>query len=110
MKIKVIGLGTCNKCKTLIESLRYAKVAYDFSDCDKDPKTCDALEDLTDTKHYPMVVISELEQGITEVIYIAEKMSVLEEGVTMKDSIRLVPNHSVDGLLRYTMNRLNLKL
>lgn len=110
MKIQVIGLETCDRCKKLKESLKYAKVAYDFSDCDKDPERCDALEDLTDTKHYPMIMISELEKDITEVVYITEKMSILEEGVMMKDSIRLVPNHSVDGLLRYIMNRLDLKL
>lgn len=110
MKIQVVGLETCNKCKTLKESLKYAKVDYEFSDCDNDPEKCDALEDVTGTKHYPMVLISGLEEGVMEVVYITESMSVLEEGVKMKDSIRLVPNHYVDGLLNYTLSRLNLKL
>lgn len=110
MKIQVIGLETCDRCKKLKESLKYAKVAYNFYDCDKDPERCDALEDITGTVQYPMVLISGLETNITEVVYITENISILEEGVKMKDSVRLVPNHSVDGLLRYTMNRLNLKL
>lgn len=110
MKIRVMGLNTCNRCKTLKETLKSINADYEFSDCDKDPENCDALENLTNSKHYPMVLISGLEKGIMEVVYITDKMSVLEEGVAMKDSIRLVPNHSVDGLLRYTMNRLNLKL
>lgn len=110
MMIRVMGLRTCSKCKTLKESLNYAKVEYSFSDCENHSDNCDSLEALTGTKHYPMVLISGLEEGILEVIYLTDSMNVLQEGVKMQNGVRLVPNHSLDGLYRYTLNRLNLKL
>lgn len=110
MKIEIIGFENCSRCKKIKESLNYIKIEYEVSDCNRNPGKCDALEDIAGTNQYPMVLISGLERDISEIVFISDSASVLQGGVKMKDTIRLVPNHSTDGLIRYVINRLNLKL
>lgn len=110
MMIRVMGLETCDRCKKLKDALKSAKIAFEFSDCDNDPENCDALEALTDTKHYPMVLMYGIDQNLLEVVFITDDSKILNTGTIINNGVRLIPNHSIDGLLRYTINRLNLKL
>lgn len=110
MTIKIVGLSTCNKCETLRKGLDYSKIDHVFTDCDMNPDNCDSLESLTGTKQYPMVLIQDLEENILEIIYITDNYNVLIGGSRMHNGIKLVPMHSIDSLLRYTVGRLNLKL
>lgn len=105
-----MGLTGCKMCKALREALDASEVGHVFTDCEHSPENCDALESLTNTTTYPMVLISDLEDNILEVAYIASHFEQLKESVKNKDGIRLIANHSVDGLLRYTVNRLNLNI
>lgn len=109
MKIRVMGLSDCKQCKALREALDRSRIDHCFSDCDKDPENCDALESLTSTRRYPMVLISDLEDNLLEVVYLAEDFQQLKESTQTHNGIRLIASHSTDGLLRYTVNRLNLK-
>lgn len=109
MTIKVIGLTTCNKCETLRRGLDSSGIDHAFSDCDTNPDNCDSLESLTGTKQYPMVLIQDLEENILEIIYITERYETLIQGSRMQNGIKLVPMHSTDSLLRYSIGRLNLK-
>jgi hypothetical protein len=97
-------------CKALREALNASGINHNFSDCDRDSQNCDALEALTRTTQYPMILISDLENNLLEVVFLAKDYSQLKESVSYKDGIMLIANHSLDGLLRYTVNRLNLNI
>lgn len=105
-----MGLTNCKMCKALREALDVSSIDHGFSDCEHNPDNCDALESLTGTKTYPMVLISDLEENLLEIVYLASNYEQLKESVKIKDGIRLVANYSIDGLLRYTVNRLNLNI
>lgn len=105
-----MGLTTCKLCKALREALDRSNIDHVFSDCEHDPDNCDALEALTGTAMYPMVLIMDLDDNVLEIAYIAKDYDQLKEGSRVQNAIRLVANHSVDGLLRYTINRLNLNI
>lgn len=110
MTIRVVGLWDCTMCKTLRKALDKAGIAHDFSDCDTDPERCDDLEALTGATQYPMVLISELKNGSSEIVYIAKEYEQLKESVRSVGSTKLVAHHSIEGLLRYTVNRLYLDI
>ena len=105
-----MGLTTCKMCKALREALDRSNIDHVFSDCDHDPENCDALESITGTNMYPMVLIMDLEYNLLEIAYLASNYEQLRESVATQNGIRLIANHSVDGLLRYTVNRLNLNI
>lgn len=110
MKIRILGLTTCKHCKALREALEASNIEYTFSDCDHDPDNCDALESLTGTLLYPMVLISDEEQTLLEVVFLASNYDQLENTIVTRGGVRLIANHSIDGLLRYTVNRLHLNI
>lgn len=105
-----MGLTTCKMCKALREALDNSNIDHIFSDCNHDPENCDALEAITGTILYPMVLIMDLEDNVLEIAYLAKNYEQLKESVTVQNGIRLVANHSLDGLLRYTVNRLHLNI
>lgn len=110
MTIRVMGLTGCKMCQALREALDKSQIEHNFSDCDHDPENCDSLESLTGSSTYPMILISDLEDNILEVVYLASSYDQLKDSVTVQNGIRLVANYSIDGLLRYTVNRLNLNI
>lgn len=105
-----MGLTNCSLCKALREALDASSIEHWFSDCDADPDNCDALESLTNSSKYPMVLISDAENNLLEVAYLASNYEQLKESVSVQNGIKLVANHSIDGLLRYTVNRLHLNI
>ena len=110
MKIKIVGLSDCDKCKSLRKNLKSERIDHDFSDCDKDPQNCDNLEALTGTDHYPMVLIQDLEDNLLEVYYLTSNYHTMIAGSYSRNGIRLIPTHSIDSLLNYISHRLNFKL
>ena len=109
MKIKMVGLSDCSKCKTLRAQLKQNKIDHEFSDCDKDPQNCDNLEGLTGSNQYPMILIEDLENNLLEVYYLTENYHTMIAGSYTKNGLRLIPTHSTDSLLNYVSNRLNFK-
>lgn len=105
-----MGLESCKMCKALREALDRSDIDHVFSDCNKDPDNCDALEALTGTVYYPMILISDLEDNLMEVAFLANDYSQLDVGTSTRNGIKLIANHSLDGLLKYTINRLNLNI
>lgn len=105
-----MGLTGCKMCKALREALDRSSIEHSFSDCEHDPDNCDALESLAGTTMYPMVLISDLEDNLLEIVYLATDYDQLKESTRVQEGIRLIANHSIDGLLRYTVNRLNLNI
>lgn len=105
-----MGLTNCKMCKALREALDRSGIDHGFYDCDQNSENCDALEALTGTKLYPMVLISDLEDNLLEVVYLAKDYAQLKESISTKDGVRLIAIHSIDGMFRYSVNRLNLNI
>jgi glutaredoxin len=109
MKIKMVGLSDCGKCKTLKTNLKQRDIDYEFSDCDKDPQNCDNLEALTGSTQYPMILIQDLEDNLLEIYYLTDNYHTMIAGSYNRNGIKLIPTHSTDSLLNYVSHRLNLK-
>ena len=110
MTIRILGLENCKRCKILRDALEASRIEHAFSDCDHDPENCDALESLTGTNLYPMVLISDADENLLEVVFLASDYEQLKDPVSTQNGIRLIANHSIEGLLRYTINRLHLSI
>ena len=107
MNIKVITLDGCNKCRIFKEALTKASIKYDITTCDKNSDICDSLESITNSSHYPMVVLSNENNKILEIIFTAENHSQLAEGAKNSGGILYVPMYSTDNILDYVKKRLN---
>lgn len=105
-----MGLTSCKLCKTLRISLDASNIEHSFSDCDQDPENCDALESLTNSALYPMILISDAEDNLLEILFLAANYKQLETSIKIQNGIKLIANHSIEGLLRYTINRLHLNI
>lgn len=110
MKIKIVGLPDCDRCKTFRSKLLALGVEHVFTDCDHDPQNCDNLEALTNSTNYPMALIEDVDDTLLEVYYLTDSYQELIKGGYTQNRIRLIPAHSIDSLLRYTSERLNYKL
>jgi glutaredoxin len=110
MKIKVIGLSGCRKCSELRKGLEKFKVSYVFSDCEENPENCDSLEAATNTKQYPMVLLSDGNETLIEILYVTERYETLIKGSYSQNGVRFIPLYSTDSVLRYALSRLNLTI
>lgn len=107
MKIKVIGLSGCVKCAELKRGLENHRIDYVFSDCEDTPENCDSLEAATNTKQYPMVLLTDNNGTLVEILYVTERYETLIKGSYSKEGINFIPLYSTDSLLRYALSRLN---
>lgn len=110
MKIKVIGLSGCKKCTELRSGLEKNNVFYDFSDCNEHPENCDSLEAATNTKLYPMILISDDNETLVEILYVTERYETLIKGSYSQNGVKFIPLYSTDSVLRYALSRLDLTI
>lgn len=54
-----------------------------------------------------MVLMSDAEDNLLEIAFLAENYEQLKESPRFQNGIVLVANHSIDGLLKYVINKLN---
>lgn len=109
MTIKVVILKGCDRCANLKEKFSKAGIKYYFSTCEDDPENCDGLEALVNEVAYPMVLITNSKNEIFEVLFIASSYKRLQEGAKNSGDILCVPNYSIDDMVSYVKNKLNLK-
>lgn len=107
MKIKIVGLSSCGRCKALAQKLKEEKIKFEFSDCDRNPQNCDNLEALTNTQLYPMLLIEDHDDNLLEVYYLTEHYETMIKGSYTQNRIKLIPTHSTDSMLRYIQDRVN---
>lgn len=107
MKIKVVGLSGCGMCKELRKNLDKAGINYVFSNCDDHPDNCDSLEAATNSKQYPMVLLTDDSDTLIEILYVTERYETLIKGSYSKDGVKFIPLYSTDSVLRYAISRLN---
>jgi len=108
MNIKVVILEGCDKCRSFKEALTKASIKYDTTTCEQNSDVCDSLESITNSSHYPMVVLSKKNSKILEIIFLAEKHSQLAEGTKNHGGVLYIPMYSTDNILDYVKKRLNL--
>jgi hypothetical protein len=83
--------------------LRAAGILYEEVDCDKFSKYCDALEAITDTVEYPMVIMNRANS--LELYYVVDDYNdVLLKG-TIKGDYVLNPQISTDQLINNIINK-----
>jgi len=54
----IVTLSDCTKCAKLKLELNCFRRKYEDCNCDRFPKLCDNLEEVTNTFYYPMVIVN----------------------------------------------------
>lgn len=108
MKIKLVTLEGCSRCERTKELFNKERIRYAFTSCEEDPQNCDNLEGLIDEIAYPMILLTNSSDTIFEILYITDSYTKLKSGARNKEGILCIPNHSIDNMLLYVKNKLNL--
>ena len=108
MTINVITLQGCPKCAKIKNLLAQNNIEFTIKDCEDNPSICDTLEDATNTMSYPMIVITRNNE-IEKVIYVGEDYEELNKTRELNGGILGIPVYSIDSMLSYVKNSLNLK-
>lgn len=108
MIINVITLQGCPKCNKLKQLLKESNIDFVYRDCEDNPSICDSLEDATNTVSYPMVLTIENNE-IERVLYIGENYEEFNKPRELNGGMIGIPMYSIDSMLSYVKNSLNLK-
>lgn len=108
MEIKLVTLEGCSRCENAKELFSKEGIIYHFSTCEEDPQNCDNLEALIDEIAYPMILLTNSSGTIFEILYITDSYNKLKGGAKNRGGILCIPNHSIDNMLLYVNNKLNL--
>jgi hypothetical protein len=104
MMIKILSIDTCKRCINLKESLNKKGIFYISEDCSGDNSVCDAIENLTNTELYPIVLIMESNTKINHIVFLTTDYNRLGKKETLGSNIIGIPMHSMDQLIEYTIN------
>lgn len=107
MKIRLLAVTGCSRCESLITKLNLDGVLYETAYCEKEPSSCDCVESIIQTNYYPIIIL-EKNKEMLEIVYLANSYETLSEGKKEISGIITVPNHSIENMLFYVKNRLNL--
>lgn len=108
MIISIVTLQGCPRCNKLKQLLKENDIDFVYKDCEDSPSICDTLEDATNTISYPMVLIIENNE-IEKVLYIGEDYEELNKPRELNGGMIGIPVYSIDSMLSYVKNSLNLK-
>jgi len=107
MKIQLITLQDCSRCKKLKKELSNNNIIYKFTNCEDNPNQCDSLETLLGIEEYPMILITDKEDRILEILYIANSYEMISKYKDFDGGVTGIPMHSIDSMLHYIKNKLN---
>lgn len=108
MTISIVTLQGCPRCNKLKQLLKDNNIDFIYKDCEDNPSICDTLEDATNTMSYPMVLIIENNE-IQKVLYVGEDYEEFNKSRELNGGITGIPMYSIDSMLSYVKNSLNLK-
>ena len=108
MQIRVVTLADCHKCSGFKKALTEARIRFDFITCEDHGETCDGLESLVGVCSYPMTLVMSSKNEIMEILFLADTHKQLEEGIKTEGGIARIPLYSIDKMLSYIQNKLNL--
>lgn len=107
MKIQLITLEDCNRCTKLKKELSDNGIFYRYTNCEDNPNQCDSLESLLGIEEYPMILITDKQDNILEILYIAKTYEMIGKNRDFDGGVIGVPMHSIDNMVHYVKNKLN---
>jgi glutaredoxin len=107
MKIQIITLPDCNRCNKLKKDLSDNSIFYRDTSCDDNPNQCDSLESLLGIEEYPMILITDKQDNILEILYIAKNYEMIGKNKDFDGGVIGIPMHSIDSMVHYVKNKLN---
>jgi hypothetical protein len=107
MKIKLITLEDCNRCNKLKKDLSNSNIIYTVTSCEENPNQCDSLETLLGIEEYPMILITDKEDRLLEILYTANSYEIIGKNKDFDGGVTGIPMHSIDSMVYYIKNKLN---
>lgn len=99
--VKILVLKGCPRCKALKNKLEYFKNSFKFIDCEDFPEICDDVEQLSGVDQYPIAVVLDIQDKITEVIYFTEDYNQIGKRHKLLDGVSGYAVYSTDQLAEY---------
>lgn len=100
-KVEILVLKGCPRCKALKNKLEYFKNSFKFIDCDEFPEICNYAEELSGTNQYPIAIMLDIQDKITEVIYFADDYGQVGKKHKLLDGVSGYTVYSTDQLAEY---------
>lgn len=101
--INVVYLNGCSKCQKLKQQLERQKKDFIAISCDDNPSLCDYIEVLIDSYNYPIVLIKNELDKITDIFYITDKYEEIGKHRELNDKIKTLAFYSIDNLISYAI-------
>lgn len=108
MQIKLVTIEGCSRCQRLKDLLSRAAIRFHFTTCEQDPDNCDSLEALVGEVNYPMVLMTNTNGDVFEVLFLTDSYLKLDGGAKNSGGILCIPYHSIDNIVQYVKNKLHL--
>lgn len=99
--VKILVLKGCPRCKALKNKLDYINNSFKFIDCDDFPEICDYAEQLSGCEQYPMAVIMDSQDKVTEVVYFTNDYNQVGKRHKLLDGVSGFAVYSTDQLAEY---------
>ena len=100
-KVEILVLKGCPRCKALKNKLDYIKNSFKFVDCDDFPEICDYAEQLSGSDQYPIAIVLDIQDKITDVVYFTDDYNQIGKRHKLLDGVSGFTVYSVDQLAEY---------
>lgn len=100
-KVKLLVLDGCSRCHALKSKLEFYNTKFKYISCESDPEICDQAEELTGHDSYPMAIILDINNKITQVVHFTENYDNIGKTTKLVDDVTSYTVYSVDQLVEY---------
>ena len=100
-KVTILVLEGCTRCGALKNKLAILNNSFKYIPCDGDSEFCDEVETLSGVDRYPIVVVTDIKDKISSILYITEDYNKIGIKENIVDGIVKIGVHSIDQLAEY---------
>jgi glutaredoxin len=100
-KVKLLVLPDCTRCKALKSKLEFFNTKFEYVSCDDHPEICDQVEELTGHDSYPMAIVLDINNKITQIVHFTENYDAVSKTTNLVDGATSFTVYSVDQLVEY---------
>jgi len=102
MKYKVVlaTLPGCKSCQALKDALANEGIKFLDVSCDKDPKLCDQLENITQSSKYPIAVLKDFTQNLDYIYYTSFDYNELGKERQIDGKVRAIGFFSPEEIIK----------
>lgn len=100
-KVTFLVLENCSRCKALKNKVGYINSSFKFYNCDGENELCDQAEILTGTSMYPMAIVLDINNNISEILYFADDYDKVGKKIPLTEDIKGFPVYSIDQMVDY---------